>query len=65
MSSAQVVGISVTLNSLPEDYSHPEGHNNQTVSTPGFEPFAICYGVVEVLEHLEILMDVQLYKAVQ
>ena len=29
MTSAQVVGASVTHNSLPEDYSHVEGHNNQ------------------------------------
>ena len=29
MTSAQVVGASFTHNSLPEDYSHVEGHNNQ------------------------------------
>ena len=29
------VETSVTLNSLPEDYSHLEGHNNQAVSTWG------------------------------
>ena len=40
MTAAQVVETSVTLNSLPEDYSHQEGHNNQTVSISGLRPFA-------------------------
>ena len=32
MATAQVVAMSVTLNSLPEGYSHPEGHNNQNIT---------------------------------
>ena len=28
MATAQAVEMSLTLNSLTDDYSHPEGHNN-------------------------------------
>ena len=34
-SSLQVVETSVTNNSLPEDYSHPDDHTRQTTDTPG------------------------------
>ena len=38
----QVVERSFTNNSLSEDYSHPDNHNNrQTTDTPGFKPFTI------------------------
>ena len=40
MTTAQVVKMSVTNNSLSEDYSHPDAHTRQTTDTPGFKLFA-------------------------
>ena len=39
MTTVQVVELSVTNNSLSEDYSHPGDHTRQTTDTPGFKPF--------------------------
>ena len=54
MTTAQVVETSVTTNnnSLPGYYSHPDDHNQHTVYTPGFKPFAM----IEELYHSNILI---------
>ena len=39
MTTVQLVELSVTNNSLSEEYSHPDDHTRQTTDTPGFKPF--------------------------
>ena len=39
MTTAQVVEMSVTNNSLSKDYPHPEDHDKPITNTPGFKPF--------------------------
>ena len=63
MTTAQVVEMSVTNNSLSKDYPHPDNHTRQTTDTPGFKPFTkVSYmyvgssGLVPVLELLHLYM---------
>ena len=45
MTTAQVVEMPVTNNSLSEDYSHPADHTKRTTGTPSFKPSTmILYG---------------------
>ena len=48
MTSAQVVRMSVTTNSLSKDYHHPTDHTRQTTDTPGFKP-CTCAMILYVL----------------
>ena len=41
MTTAQVVEMSLTNNSLSKDYLHPNDHAKQITDTPGFKPFTI------------------------
>ena len=41
MTTAQVVEMSVTNNSLSKDYPHPDDHAKQITDTPGFKPFTM------------------------
>ena len=46
MTTTQVVEMSVTNNSLPKDYLHPDNHTRQTTDTPGFKSFTnilVCH----------------------
>ena len=57
MDTVLVVATSLTHNSLPEDYPHPEGHNNQTVPTPEFRPLAkkVSNANLATAEHVALL----------
>ena len=58
MTATQVVEISVTTNSLSEDYSHLDDHTKQTTDTPGFKPFTnpmfvfVSYRCADYLKHI-------------
>ena len=41
MTSVQVVETSITNNSSPQNYSHPDDHTIRTTDTPGFKPFTM------------------------
>ena len=49
MTTAQVVEMSVTNNSLSKDYPHPDDHAKQITDTPGFKPFTMFVSLVEVM----------------
>ena len=47
MTTAQIVEMSVTNNSLSKDYPHPDDHTRQTTDTPGFQPFTNIFDLVK------------------
>ena len=57
MTTTWVVEMSVTNNSIPEDYSHSDDHTRQTTDTPGFKPFTnnteTCNGAVTFHTHVK------------
>ena len=54
MTTAQVVEMSVTNNSLSKEYLHPDDHAQEITDTPGFKPFTICscVGIFPFYSHL-------------
>ena len=47
MTTAQVVEMSVTNNSLSKDYLHLDNHAKQITDTPGFKPFTMYMSITE------------------
>ena len=52
MTTAQVVEMSITNNSLSKDYLHPDDHDEPITDTPGLNPFTKI-SVLSQIEKLE------------
>ena len=58
MTTAQVVETSVTNNSVPKDYPHPEDHAKQITDTSRFKPFTIVMYACDMQGDLQSALQV-------